>query len=108
MHEWSHPVNGIAGIDEDRLDRLVASFYARVRADADLAPLFEGAVEDWPAHLEKLVAFWSSVMLASGRYKGNPMAAHFRHRDSITPAQFDRWLALWAETTAEVMPPDAA
>ncbi|HEY9578972.1 MAG TPA: group III truncated hemoglobin [Rhizorhapis sp.] len=99
---------GIADIDEQELERLVALFYARVRADEELGPIFNDAIDDWPEHLEKLVAFWSSVVLTSGRYKGNPMAAHLKHRDRITPALFDRWLGLWNMTTSEVMPPKAA
>lgn len=97
-----------AGIDEAGLQRLIPLFYARVRADAELGPVFNDAVHDWPGHLDKLVAFWSSVMLTSGRYKGNPMIAHLKHKARITPALFDRWLALWRETTDEVMPPAAA
>ena len=97
-----------AEIDEAKLRRLVHLFYARVRQDPDLGPVFNDVVEDWPEHLEKLVAFWSSVMLTSGRYKGNPMIAHIRHKARITPALFDRWLELWAETTDAVMPPAAA
>jgi hemoglobin len=93
---------------EGQLKALVDLFYARVRADAALGPVFNDAVADWPEHLDRLAAFWSSVMLTSGRYKGNPMAAHLRHRPRITPALFERWLALWAETTNEVMPPEAA
>lgn len=96
------------GIDEAGLARLVDAFYARVRADAELGPVFNDAIHDWPAHLETLTAFWSSVMLTSGRYKGRPVPAHFRHRARITPALFDRWLALWAETTAALMSPEAA
>lgn len=95
-------------LDDPGLARLVERFYARVRADAELGPLFNDAVHDWPEHLEKLAAFWSSVMLTSGRYKGNPMMAHMKHRDRITPALFQRWLALWAETTTDAMPPEAA
>lgn len=97
-----------AGIDEQGLSRLVPLFYARVREDAELGPVFNDAVADWPEHLEKLVDFWSSVMLTSGRYKGNPVFAHAKHRDRIPPELFDRWLALWAEVTNEVMSPDAA
>ena len=93
---------------EEELRELVDRFYARVREDAALGPIFDEAIDDWPGHLEKLAGFWSSVMLTSGRYKGNPMAAHLRHRERITPALFDRWLALWNETAAEVMEPTAA
>ncbi|MBO9694831.1 MAG: group III truncated hemoglobin [Sphingopyxis sp.] len=95
-------------IDEAALERLIPAFYARVRADADIGPLFNAAVHDWPEHLEKLVAFWSSVMLTAGRYKGSPVAGHLKHREAITPAMFDRWLAIWAGTTNELLAPDAA
>ncbi|QSB45511.1 group III truncated hemoglobin [Altererythrobacter sp. FM1] len=95
-------------IDDPGLARLIDAFYARVRADEELGPIFNDAIHDWPEHLEKLAAFWSSVMLASGRYKGHPVPAHIKHRDRITPALFERWLALWAETTDELMAPDAA
>jgi hemoglobin len=95
-------------IDEDELKTLVDLFYTRVRADAELGPIFNDTIENWPEHLEKLSAFWSSVMLTSGRYKGNPMMAHLQHVRRITPALFDRWLALWARTTSDVMSPAAA
>ncbi|MBP6770751.1 MAG: group III truncated hemoglobin [Reyranella sp.] len=98
----------IEGVDEEGLARLVNRFYAAVRADAMIGPLFNDAIDDWPHHLEKLAAFWSSLMLSSGRYKGMPMAAHLKHRARITPAMFDRWLVLWREATEAEMPPAAA
>lgn len=57
-------------LDDIGLKSLVDAFYARVRADIALGPIFNDAIGDWPEHLEKLAAFWSSVMLTSGRYKG--------------------------------------
>lgn len=95
-------------IDEAGLARLVDAFYARVRADAELGPIFNDAIDDWPHHLEKLTAFWSSVMLTSGRYKGQPVPAHMKHRSRITPELFDRWLGLWKQATDELMEPVAA
>jgi hemoglobin len=94
----------IEEVDEQDLARLVARFYATVRADALIGPVFNEAIDDWPEHLEKLTAFWSSLMLTSGRYKGAPMAAHLKHRTRLTPAMFDRWLALWREATNAEMP----
>ena len=90
-------------MNEEDLQRLVDLFYARVRRDDLLGPVFDGAVGDWPEHLQKLGAFWSSVMLTSGRYKGSPMGAHMRHASSIEPEMFDRWLKLWRETAREVL-----
>ena len=101
-------MNGVSQIDEAGLERLVHAFYARVREDAELGPIFNAAIADWPEHLGKLSAFWSSVMLTSGRYKGQPVPAHLKHRDRITPALFARWLALWGETARELMSPGAA
>ena len=93
---------------EDDISRLISAFYDRVRRDALLGPIFNGAIDDWPAHLDKLEAFWSSVMLTSGRYKGHPMRAHVRHETAMTSAAFDRWLGLWRETTDELLSPAAA
>ncbi|SCW35048.1 hemoglobin [Sphingobium faniae] len=95
-------------MDESGLGQLVDAFYARIRADEELGPIFNDAIDDWPEHIEKLTAFWSSVMLTSGRYKGQPVPAHRKHRDRISPELFDRWLALWARTTDEMMRPQAA
>ena len=69
---------------EEQLARQVDRFYAKARADALLGPVFNDAVEDWPHHLAKIQAFWSSVMLTSGRYKGSPMAAHLKHGARLT------------------------
>lgn len=95
-------------ITEDQIDQLIPAFYSRVREDAVLGPIFNGAVADWPSHLEKLQAFWSSVMLTSGRYKGQPMAAHVRHEGAMTRENFDRWLALWSQVTEEMLAPEVA
>ena len=109
MHpEYMIWIESVDGIDEAGLERLVHAFYARVREDAELGPIFNGAIADWPEHLARLTAFWSSVMLTSGRYKGQPVPAHMKHRSRITPALFDRWLALWGETARELMAPEAA
>ncbi|RYD83566.1 MAG: group III truncated hemoglobin [Sphingomonadales bacterium] len=95
-------------IDDPGLERLVTEFYSRVRRDGELGPIFNDAVDDWPEHFGKLTDFWSSVMLTTGRYKGNPVAAHRRHAGRITPELFDRWLAIWKQTTDELMVPGAA
>ncbi len=95
-------------IDEAGLKHLIETFYARVRQDDMIGPLFNDAVHDWPDHLERLTAFWSSIMLGSGRYKGQPVPAHMQHKDRIAPEMFDRWLRLWQMTTDELMAPEAA
>lgn len=95
-------------LSEAQLEQVIPTFYARARADPMIGPLFNSAIADWDHHLDRLIAFWSSVMLTSGRYKGNPMAAHLKHRVAIDPAMFDRWLALWDDVTGAMLPPDDA
>ena len=85
---------------------LVGRFYARAREDAELGPVFEAAVEDWDHHLDHIALFWSSALLGVGRFTGSPMIAH--RRNPITPQMFDRWLALWRETTDEMFPGEIA
>jgi hemoglobin len=93
-------------IDEPAIAALVDRFYAKARRDPLIGPVFNEAIEDWDEHLRKLYAFWSSVMLTTGRYKGNPMAAHMKL--PIQPHFFERWLALWQETADEVFAPQPA
>jgi hemoglobin len=94
------------GIDEAMIRRLVHAFYDRVRSDAVLGPIFEARVADWPSHLDRMCAFWSSVTLMTGRYHGRPMQAHAPL--PVAGAHFDRWLAMFAATAQEVCPPEAA
>lgn len=98
----------IEDLDEAQLARLVGQFYAEVRADQLLGPVFNGAISDWPEHLQRLAAFWSSVMLSTVRYKGQPLPAHLRHQDEITPAMFERWLSLWQVCAERCLAPAAA
>lgn len=94
------------GIDEAMIERLVRGFYAKVRSDGLLGPVFAARIEDWEPHLERICAFWSSVALLSGRYHGQPMEKHLPL--PIDARHFDRWLALFEETAREVCPPAAA
>jgi hemoglobin len=94
------------GIDEAMIELLVRSFYARVRDDAILGPIFAARIEEWEPHLQKMFAFWSSVTLMSGRYHGQPMARHLPL--PIDARHFDRWLALFAETARDVCPQASA
>ena len=94
------------GIDEAMIDRLVRAFYARVRADETLGPIFAARIEDWEPHLKRMCAFWSAVTLMSGAYHGQPMQKHLPL--PIDASHFDRWLELFADTAREMCPPKAA
>lgn len=94
------------GIDEAMIERLVRAFYAKVRHDPLLGPMFEAAVGDWEPHLLKLMDFWSSVGLMTARYGGKPVRVHAAL--DAGPEHFARWLALFRETAAAECTPEAA
>lgn len=93
---------------EKELRALVFAFYGRVREDALLGPVFEARLEGrWDAHLEKMCDFWSSVLYATGRFRGDPIRSHARISE-LTPEHFDRWLELFERTALETLPRDRA
>jgi len=94
-------------LTEQAIGNLVDQFYVKVRADAELGPVFDRAISDWGPHLATMRNFWSSVMLTSGRYKGNPVAVH-RRVEGIEFELFDRWLALFHETCHELFDDEIA
>ncbi|MCW5605191.1 MAG: group III truncated hemoglobin, partial [Burkholderiales bacterium] len=55
---------------------MVHAFYAKVRCDEVLGPIFETHIDDWDHHLAKLVDFWSSVLRGTRRFSGAPMPKH--------------------------------
>jgi hemoglobin len=94
-------MNATTPITEQEIALLVDRFYDKVRVDPEIGPVFNDAVQNWDAHLALLKDFWSTVLLTTGRYKGNPLLAHFRL--PIEERYFTRWLALFSETANEVM-----
>lgn len=96
----------LSEITEDGIKKLVDRFYGKIRTDAELGPVFNRAIpeEAWPAHLSKLCDFWSSVILKSGRYHGNPPRKHM-DLPPFPPELFSRWLKLFAETAREIFEP---
>ncbi len=95
-------------ISEAMIEKLVRDFYAKIRADDELGPIFASAITgDWEPHLQKMFAFWSSLTMLTGRYKGQPMGAHLKLK-MVEPQHFDRWLSLFRETANDVFSPQAA
>ena len=99
--------HGTAGLDDALIRTLVTRFYARVRQDPELGPIFDQTLAGrWDAHLDTMVAFWSSVILRTGRYGGKPHVAHGGL--GLSEAHFARWLGLFQATAREVLPADLA
>ena len=104
--EMTAEIMAKTGLDERKLSALVHRFYDRVRRDAVLGPIFAERIDNWGPHLERMVAFWSSVALMTGRYHGAPMPAHVSL--PVEWRHFERWLALFRETAIETCPPEGA
>lgn len=104
--ELTYAIMGETGLDEDVMRRLVQTFYARIRRDAVLGPIFESTVTDWRSHIERMVDFWSSVALMTGRYHGRPVEAHTPL--PIDASHFDRWLGLFRKTAEDICTPSGA
>jgi hemoglobin len=96
-------------LSEEQIGALLDLFYTKVRADPELGPIFGRAItdEEWPAHMKTIQDFWSAVMLKSGRYRGNPLQVH-KEVEGISPALFQRWLALFDGTCREMLEPALA
>lgn len=75
------------------VERMVATFYERVKADELLQPAF--AHVDWPHHLPIMYNFWSSILLGDMSYTGSPMTKHIDL--VVTSEHFDRWMKLFIE-----------
>jgi len=95
-------------IDEALIEKLVRHFYTRIQHDDVLGPIFADTIgSDWEPHLQKMMAFWSSVMLMTGRYKGQPMQTHFALKQ-LQPEHFGIWLKLFQQCATEICEPEVS
>lgn len=95
-------------VTEANIEALVHAFYARVQTHETLGPIFNPALAGrWDAHLARMVDFWSSVLLTSGRYYGHPLQAHLMVQ-GLKPEHFRDWLELFHETLGDLFIPAVA
>lgn len=99
-------VHSDTDIDDAMIEKLVHGFYARIRSDEVLGPIFAERITHWEPHLRRMCEFWSSVVLMSGRYHGQPMIKHLPL--PVDATHFDRWLMIFETSARELCPPSAA
>lgn len=104
--ELSADLSAKTGLNDEVLTSLVHKFYDKIRLDPLLGPIFADNIADWVPHLAKMVDFWSSITLMTGRYHGQPMEKHFPL--PVEVAHFERWLELFRKTAREVCTPEGA
>ena len=88
------------------LKRLLQHFYADVRQDQVLGPIFNARIHDWPAHLEKIGSFWARQTGAASNYAGGFAAAHLPL--GLQEEHFVRWLGLWERNCRQQLDPAPA
>ena len=90
-------------VTPDQIARVVTAFYAEVRADPELGPVFAAHVTDWPSHEEKIVSFWRNALLLERTYDGNPMRVH-ASAGNVKSDHFPIWLSLFDAVLAREIP----
>ncbi|MES2163337.1 MAG: group III truncated hemoglobin [Pseudomonadota bacterium] len=90
------------------ISTLVHAFYDDIRSDPDLSPVFNAAIgEHWAPHLDRMVDFWSTIMLGSRSFQGNVFGKHMLLQ-GITVEHFQRWLELFERNAVRLFAPDVA
>ena len=102
---------GKGGVTRADIEALLPHFYAAVRANERLGPIFHAHVgtsdAEWTPHLTKIGNFWANVMLRERAYHGNPMQAHLCIPE-IRTEDFDIWLGLFDRAAQDVLPSEKA
>lgn len=81
-------------LDANDVKLLVNTFFAKVRQDEKLAPIFDRRIgDDWPQYLEKMSRFWQTVLLEEHTYFGSPFPPHANL--PVEHVHFERWLELF-------------
>jgi len=86
---------------EKDITLMVHKFYANIRQDALLGPIFDAHVDNWDVHLATMVNFWESLLLGAASFKGNPMPKHAVIPE-LSAELFERWLALFQKTNEDI------
>ena len=98
----------LVSITESSVPQLVDAFYARVREDAVLSPIFESRLAGkWDEHMHRMYAFWTKVLVGSGDFQSNVFGKHMALA-GIEKEHFVRWLTLFRRTAIEVFGIDEA
>ena len=89
---------------ETDIKNLIDKFYTKVIADPVIGFIFTDVINlSWEKHIPVMIAFWSSVLLGTNGYTGNPLTKHIEldKKIPLTKIHFERWIELWENTIAE-------
>ena len=95
-------------LNQASVTMLVHEFYDAVRRDPSLHPIFDKVIGDnWAPHLQRMVDFWSTVMLGSRQFQGNVFGKHMMI-NGVEPEHFRRWLQLFEATACRLFEKEVA
>ncbi|WP_382247781.1 group III truncated hemoglobin [Herbaspirillum sp. GCM10030257] len=98
----------VKSINESSIRIMVDTFYAGVREDAVLAPVFEKMLAGkWETHMPRMYAFWTKLLLGTGEFQGNVFGKHMA-LEGIEKEHFIHWLGLFRKTAVEIFGKDEA
>jgi len=92
--------------ERDGISRLLRHFYADVRQDPLIGPIFDVQIKDWNRHLEIIASFWEAVIGGPRGYAGSMPMKHLPLR--LREEHFERWLFLWQANCRAQLPTDVA
>lgn len=82
------------------LDVMIPAFYAKVREDDFIGPIFKRVLADhWDEHVAKITNFWDTMLFGAENYRGRPFPPHIPL--GLQPEHFKRWLELFFATVDE-------
>ena len=98
-------------VTRTQIEEVVKHFYARVRMDPVLGPLFNTILSNdqniWRIHEAKIANFWANAILHERSYDGNPMLVH-SGISALDRDMFVNWLALFDQTLSDELPANLA
>jgi len=86
--------------------RLLNHFYADVRQNHLLAPIFEAQIDNWLEHIENIADFWTRITGGPAVYAGSMPARHIPL--GLREQHFQAWLGLWDFNCRLWLAPDCA
>lgn len=95
----------------EAITAMVDNFYALIREDDELGPIFNSRIDDWPHHLQRMVFFWRAVLRSEPTFhiseRGAPPVLHWA-MDEVRRPHYGRWLELFGGVVAEIFEPEDA
>lgn len=92
-------------IHRNDIEKLVNSFYEKVKINPDIGFFFSDVVKvNWGKHLPVMYNFWENIVFHTDNFSGNPMEKH-RKVHQIYPMKkehFKVWEQLFTQTVDEL------